>query len=514
MQNNKEIYINSTIGSTRIAILNNNVLSDIHIELPDHKKMVGNIYKGKVQNVIQGMQAAFVDIGYSSNAFLPFAEVNSINDLNNVAFAIDDKTSKTSKTSKNKNDSKDVTINYSIGDEIIVQVIKEPFSSKGPRISTNISLPGSLLVLVPNQKYIGISRKINDKYEKKRLRNIVETIKPKDCGVIVRTISSGKDKNIIENDLNKLIDEWNNIQKKIKKSNSPKLLHTDYNISNLIIRDLFTDDINKLYVDNKSIYKRLHSNINQINTNRSDDISYYKSKLPIFDNHNIEDQIDKSLKNRVWLKSGAYLIIDHTEAMVVVDINSGRFIGKKSHEENSLKINLDATIEIAKQLRIRDIGGLIVIDFIDLYDIKNRKKVYDELKKKLKQDNAKISVSQFSEFGLMQITRQRIGLSLLHSLTNICISCNGLGRTLSKDTSLTKIENWLKRFKSKFRDKRLILYLNEEMYTYVKLTKKNSITKLIFKNWVWIETKIDPKLKTYQYRVYSKSRKKDVTNEV
>ena len=247
---------------------------------------------------------------------------------------------------------------------------------------------------------------------------------------------------------------------------------------------------------------------------KSSRIKYYNSKLPIFDNHNIEDQITKALKNRVWLKSGAYLIIDHTEAMVVIDINSGRFIGKKSHEENSLKINLESANEIARQLRIRDIGGLIVIDFIDLFDIKNRKKVYEELKRKLKSEKTKVSISEFSEFGLMQITRQRVGLSLLHSLTDECNVCNGLGRNLSKDTTLTSIQNWIKRYKTKYRDRRLVLYVNESMDNYFKNTRKNSIAKLIFKNWIWIESKIDSSLQSNQYRVYSKSRKKDVTNEV
>ena len=200
--------------------------------------------------------------------------------------------------------------------------------------------------------------------------------------------------------------------------------------------------------------------------------------------------------------------------MVVVDVNSGRYIGKKSHEENSLKINIEAANEIARQLRIRDIGGLIVIDFIDLFDMKNRKKVYNELKKKLKQDRAKVSVSEFSEFGLIQITRQRVGLSLLHSLTDQCNVCDGLGRNLSKDTTLKSIQNWLKRFKLKNRDRRLVLYVNEDMDKYFSTTRRNSINKLIFKNWIWIETKIDSNLLSNQYRIYSKSRKKDVTHEV
>ncbi len=503
MKITKEIYINSTIGSTRIAVLENQNLVDLYIERPDHKKMVGNIYKGKVQNVIPGMQAAFVDIGYHINAFLPFSEVIDKYSINDKSFDEEKKISHSKKS-----------IDYEIGDDILVQVIKEPFSGKGPRVSNNLSISGNLIVLVPNQRYIGVSKKIRDRYEKTRLRQIIKSIKPKDCGIIVRTITSGKDQKIIEKDLNKLTTEWDDINTRIKSNEAPALVYNDHNITNMIIRDLFTEDINKIYTDNKQLYNKIYSYTKDTSPKQTKNIELYKSKLPIFDNNNIEDQITKSLKNKAWLKSGSYLIIDHTEAMVVVDVNSGRFIGKGNHEENSLKINLEAAQEIARQLRIRDIGGLIVIDFIDLINTKNRKKVYDELKKLLKKDRAKVSISEFSEFGLLQMTRQRIGLSLLHTLTDECKECNGLGRIKSKDATLTKIENWLKRFKTKFSDKRLIIYVNEKMNDYILNTKKSVINKLIFKNWIWINLKVDPNLKSNQYRIFSKKRKKDITNEV
>ena len=271
---------------------------------------------------------------------------------------------------------------------------------------------------------------------------------------------------------------------------------------------------NKVNIDNKPLYKTIYSYIKETNPEQIGNVKHYNSKIPIFDKYNIEEQISKSLKNKVWLKSGSYLIIDHTEAMVVVDVNSGRFIGKGSHEENSLKINLEAADEITRQLRIRDIGGLVVIDFIDLLNIKNRKKVYDVLKRNLKNDRAKVSVSEFSEFGLVQMTRQRIGLSLLFTLTDRCDKCKGLGRIDSKDSVLTKIENWLKRFKNKFSDKRLIIYVNETMNEYILNSKKKVVNKLILKNWIWIDLKVDEKLTNSEYRIFSRKRKKDVTNEV
>tara|TARA_Y100001970_G_scaffold171602_1_gene209767 strand:- start:11 stop:1528 length:1518 start_codon:yes stop_codon:yes gene_type:complete len=505
MKINREIYINSTIGSSRAAILENKLLADLYIDFPDHKKMVGNIYKGKVQNVLPGMQAAFVDIGYSINAFLPFTEISGIDNLNNVSFEIED---------QKNNGKQDKKTNLEIGDDVMVQVIKEPFLGKGPRVTMDISLAGNLIVLVPNQNYIGISKKINDKYERKRLKNLINNFRDKKFGVIVRTVSSSKETKIIKSDYNELMNEWKNIDSKFKSNDSCLEIYNDYNFTKIISRDLFSDSINKIYIDNKSVYKKVYSNIKKINSDKIKDIQFYNKKIPIFDNHNIENQISKSLKNKVWLKSGAYLIIDHTEAMVVIDVNSGRFVGKKSHEENSLAINLESAKEIVKQLRIRDIGGLVVIDFIDLAKIENRKKVYEQIKKSLIKDRAKVSISEFSEYGLLQMTRQRIGLSLLYSLTHECRNCKGLGRVESYDFSMTKIENWIKRFKAKHNDKRLIVYVDEGMHKYINNNKNKIINTLIFKNWIWIELKIDNSLNSNEFKVYSKKRKKDVTNEV
>ena len=506
MATNKSIYINSTIGSTRAATLENSTLTDLYIDFPDHKKMVGNIYKGKVQNVIPGMQAAFVDIGFHINAFLPFTEISDINKLNNISFSIDD--------DKNNTKNHDKKVKMEIGDEIMVQVIKEPFLGKGPRVTTELSLAGNLIVLVPNQNYIGISKKISDKYERKRLKNIILDFKPKNFGIIVRTIGTSKNQKTIKSDFQNLLSEWDEINSKFMLNDAPEQIYNDYNFSKIVVRDLFTDDIDKLTIDNKSIYKRIYKNIKSINPAQTKKLHLYKNKIPIFDNNNIENQISKSLKNKVWLKSGAYLIIDHTEAMVVIDVNSGRFIGKKSHEENSLAINIESVNEIAKQLRIRDIGGLIVIDFIDLMNEKNRKKVYDTFKRLLKKDRAKVSISEFSDFGLLQMTRQRVGLSLLYSLTDECKVCKGLGRIESCDFLITKIENWIKRFKSKNNDRRLILYVNKHIYDYITKTREKTINSLIFKNWIWIELKIDDSINSNEFTVYSKKRKKDVTNEV
>jgi ribonuclease G len=513
MKTGKEIFINVSAGSTRIAITDSGVLSELFIEQPDHQRMVGNIYKGKVQNVIPGMQAAFVDIGYSINAFLPFSEIGNME--NNLAFSIDDDDEESVQTNKKNSAKKEnPAVDLKVNDEILIQVIKEPFSGKGPRITTDVSIPGNMMVLVPNANYIGISRKISDKYEKRRLRRIVKNFKPENFGIIVRTIAQGKDQKLLEGDFKRLWDIWEQTNETVVQKNAPVLAYQDFATSDRVIRDLFTSETNRLVIDNKPLFRRVSSYVKETNPTQINKIEYKHKRGSIFDQYKIEDQIDKSLRRKVWLKSGAYLIIEHTEAMVVVDVNSGRFIGKKNHEENSLKINLEAARETARQLRLRDIGGLIVIDFIDLQEPANRKKVYEELKNTLKQDRAKVSLSEFSSFGLLEMTRQRIRLSLLHTVSEECPTCNGLGRISSKDTIITKIENWLKRFRAKAKDRRLVIYLHQNMVDYINETKSKVISGFMWDNWMLIDIQADPQLSLDEFKVYSKKRKKDVTSEV
>ena len=501
---NNEIIINSTIGNTRIVLTKNQVIDNIFVERPDHKRTVGNIYKGRVQNVIPGMQAAFIDIGHSVNAFLPFTEIGKYDVINDEPFSIEE--------SKGKSDKK---INIDIGDEIIVQVIKEPFSGKGARVTTDISIPGSFMVLVPNTNYIGISKKITDRYERSKIKNVLSNFKPKDLGIIARTICKNQNEKNIKNDFDRLYTIWNEIKYKIDSLKGINLIYQDFTISDLVIRDLFTPNITKLIIDSKPLYKRIFQLVKEIDPEVTSKIVLHKSKIPIFDEYyKIEEQIEKALKSKVWLKSGAHLIIEHTEAMVVIDVNSGRFIGKKNHEENSLKINLEASTEIVKQLKLRDIGGLIVIDYIDLEKNANRKKVYESLKRSMKIDGSKASLSEFSNFGLLQMTRQRVGLSLLHTLTNKCNVCYGLGRVSSLDAVLTNIENWINRFRNKNKDRRLIIYVNKKVEEYILNSKKKSLNKLMLKKLMWIEIKTDETLHINNFRVFSKKRKKDVTNEV
>ncbi len=371
----KDIYINSSISSNRIAIIENEQLVELYIDFPNHTKMVGNIYNGLVQNIIPGIEAAFIDIDSDVNAFLPLSELENEENFKNISFE-DENGKKRSATPKKKN--------LKIGDQILVQVVKEPFAGKGARITTDMSIPGALIVLIPNQNYIGISRKIKDKYERRRLRKMIESFKPKNAGIIIRTTAQGKNEDILKEEFDTLNKQWNDCLKKSKSKKAPKLVHEDGSMSFRVIRDLFDEQVNNIFVDSKNIYNSISNYVNKINPNNLEKINFYNKKRPIFSIYNIEEQISKSLNKKVWLKSGGHLAIDHTEAMIVIDVNSGRYIGKKNHEENSLKINLEAAAECAKQLRLRDIGGLIVIDFIDMLKPENRKKSIQFFQRRIK----------------------------------------------------------------------------------------------------------------------------------
>ena len=503
----KEIFINVTAGSTRIAIVENGILNDIYIELPEHQRMVGDIYKGRIQNVIPGMQAAFIDIGHEINAFLPFSEMGNEENLNQFSFSDDSEDEKIVEKKHKFNPAEDLKKN----DDILVQVIKEPFSGKGPRVTTDISIPGSFMVLVPNIDYIGISRKITDKYEKRRLRRIIKEFKPKGFGIIIRTISQGKNSTLLKSDFDRLWEQWNELTSKINKKQAPSLVYDDFATSDQVIRDLFTPDTNNIYIDDKKLYNRIYKYVKEVNPSQLNKLQLRKSKGYIFEEHNIDEQIKKTLNKKVWLKSGGHLVIEHTEAMVVIDVNSGRFIGKKDHEQNSLKINLEASQEVARQLRLRDIGGLIVIDFIDLQEHKNRKKVFDELRNLLRKDRAKVSLSEFSNFGLLEMTRQRTRLSLLHTVCDECPECNGLGVVASYDTVLTNLENWIRKFKSKNRDKRLIISLNPSVADYINNNKSKMITGMMWSNWTFLTVEGDHNIKINDFKVFSKKQNKYVT---
>ena len=503
----KEIFINESMGETRIAIQEDGQLVEVYIEKQDNHRMVGNVYKGKVENVLPGMQAAFVDVGYELNAFLPFSEIGS------DEFIIEENGNKKNRNNRN-NKYDNIEVDLKKDQEIYVQVIKEPFAGKGPRVTTEVALPGRLLVLVPNANYIGISKKIWDKYERRRLKKIAQRLREGNIGVIIRTVAEGKSEEHIENDFNQLINNWNKIENKADREEAPVLVYEDLETASSVVRDLLTPDVEKIIIDSKRIYKKTQRYLEDISPSLLDRLELYKLKSPLFESFGIESEIEKVMRPKVWLKSGAYLIIEKTEAMVVVDVNSGRFVGKKLHEENSLKINLEAAREVARQLRLRDLSGLIVIDFIDMKQDENRKKIYHELRKELRKDRAKVAVAPITEFGLLEMTRQRIRVSLLDSMSEECPSCHGSGRIISQETLITRIDHWLRRYKSKHRSLRLRLQLHPQNADYLSGDKKHVLRSLMWQNFVHLKIEENVELPQDEFRFLRTKDGEDVTDEM
>ena len=502
----KEIFISESMGETRIAIQEDSQLVEVYIEKQDKHRLVGNIYKGKVENVLPGMQAAFVDIGHDLNAFLPFSEILSED------FLIEHRDKNNHKSKNNKYKYDNIEVDLKKNQEIFVQVIKEPFAGKGARVTTEIALPGRLLVLVPEANYIGISKKIWDKYERRRLKNIAKRLKERSIGVIIRTVAEGKSENHIENDFNQLLKNWYSIEKKADANEAPTLVYEDLETASSVVRDLLTPDVEKIIIDSKRLYKKTQKYLEDISPSLLERLELYKLKSPLFESFGIEIEIDKLLRPKAWLKSGAYLIIEKTEAMVVVDVNSGRFVGKKLHEDNSLKINLEAAREIARQLRLRDLSGLIVIDFIDMKLEKNQKKVYQEIRKELRKDRAKVAVAPITEFGLLEMTRQRIRLSLIESMSEKCSLCHGSGRIISQETLITRIEHWLRRHQSQRRSLRLTLELHPKNAKYLKVEKKQIIRGLMWQNFIHLKIEENLNLPLDEFKFLSRKDGKDITN--
>jgi ribonuclease G len=503
----KEIIINSTNEDTRIAILENNRLVEIFVERPDNERMVGDIYKGRVRRVVRGMQAAFIDIGFEQDAFLHFSDMGA--EVNQLFADIDEDT-----VSEDKKDSDvDPADLLRNGQEIAVQIIKEPISTKGPRVTTELTQPGRFLVLVPNQDRVGVSRKISSFKERKRLRHICRKIRPKNFGIIVRTVAEGKDEEALQQDLRKLLRTWNKVQNQIKKSRPPRLIYKDLGMASSVIRDLFTSDVKRVIVDSRKMHREITRYLKEVGSELLGRLEYFKSRDPIFDVYKVENELKRSLERKVWMRNGGYIIIEHTEAMSAIDVNSGRYFGKKDHERNSLKINLEAAREIARQLRLRDIGGLIVIDFIDMEMDENKSRVLNALRKEFSYDRSITRISEISRFGLIEMTRQRIRPSLIYNINEPCILCDGTGLIPTKGTVLANIERVIRRYIAKDLERRIIIRTHPDMVEYLNNKRLSRRRRLMWKYWIKIETESDSGLKPYEFRVLQKKTRKDITDE-
>jgi ribonuclease G len=437
-----EILINSTSYETRIALVENDHLVELHIQRPSEKGLVGNIYKGRVVRVLPGMQAAFVDIGLERTGFLYVDDVYiSMTELEKRVLGQEQQpcgkynfTTTSSDNEIRRVSGMNIEDLLREGQDITVQVGKDPIGTKGARLTCHITLPCRNLVFMPLTDHIGMSRKIEDEILRQTLRERIEKLRPAGTGFIVRTVAEYADMEELEADMEFLLHLWDEIQDITSSSSAPSLVYEDLDITFRSVRDLFTSDVNTLVVDNKETYEKLVHFIKIFAPDLQHRIVFYQETVPLFEAHGIEIEISRVIEKKVWLRSGGYIIIETTEALSVIDVNTGRFVGKNDLEETIFKTNMEAVKEIAYQLRLRNIGGIIIIDFIDMDDETHREELFTSFKEAVKKDKSRINILKLTEFGLVQMTRKRSCENLNQLLCEPCHYCSGEGSLKSRKT--------------------------------------------------------------------------------
>ncbi|MBC7850183.1 MAG: Rne/Rng family ribonuclease [Chitinophagaceae bacterium] len=483
---NKELIINAAPQGVEIALLEDKKLVELHHEKADASFAVGDLYLGKVKKLIPGLNAAFVDVGFEKDAFLHYTDLSpyarsllkftqqSINDATTGGFdfgtfQVEPEIIKTGKINEVLNGKPN----------ILVQILKEPIAAKGPRLSCEISLPGRFVVITPFNDIVAVSRKIHSSDERKRLQKIVEAIKPKNFGVIVRTAAEGKNTAELHEDLSMLVETWKSIQHNLKGSVAPAKILSEQTKATSMLRDLLNESFNKIVVNDKNIYNDTRTYIQRIAPEKSDIVAFHHNGLPIFDQFGITKQVKAAFGKTVNLPSGAYLIIEHTEALHVIDVNSGYKSVGNNQELNALETNLEAAAEISRQLRLRDLGGIIVVDFIDMKLPDNKRKLMESMEEFMRPDRAKHAVLPISKFGLMQITRQRMKPEMNINTQEVCPSCAGTGKISSTLILEDEIEKNLS-YLITHQHKNLTVAVHPILYAY--LTKGRLFNS---RQWKW-----------------------------
>src|SRR5262245_19284466 len=412
----REIVINATRHESRIAVLDDGQVVELWVERTRQRTIVGNIYKGRVTKVLPGMQSAFVDLGLERDAFLYVSDV--IEDIEDFDSNGEDEVSLDDVTPQARPEISDLLRE---GQEVLVQVSKDTIAGKGARITSHVTLPGRFLVYMPTVNHIGVSRRIENEEERLPLKNMLATIRPPGAGgVIGRTAGDERDEEEVRADLKYLMDLWEQIRRRAEKASAPAAIHNDLDLVLRTIRDVLSPEFKTVWVDDVDQYQRIVEFLNAIQPNLVSRVRLFRRDEPIFDEFGIEPEIAKALKSKVWLKSGGYIVINQTEALVAIDVNTGKYVGKRNLEETVFKTNLEAAKEIVRQIRLRDLGGIIVLDFIDMEDSNNRARLFETLESEIRKDRSKTKILQISEFGLIEMTRKRVRQSLERSLTQAC----------------------------------------------------------------------------------------------
>ncbi|HVH12834.1 MAG TPA: Rne/Rng family ribonuclease [Longimicrobium sp.] len=523
----REILMNTTARETRVAILEDDVLVELMVDRPDAARMVGDVYKGRVEAVLPGIQAAFVDIGTEKAAFLHVSDValEEDDDEADGDDAPDDADEAAEAAAAGGNGAggggggrrgrkayppiQDVVKK---GQDLLVQVSKEPISTKGPRVTANISLPGRFLVYMPGSTHVGVSRKIEDREERARLRTLAREVLPERAGgVIVRTVSEDLTRETFERELKSLMSTWGQIQKKAKKSRAPAAVHREAKLTAGIIRDLFSQKVDSLTVDSKNVYDEVVAYLGQVDPTLVERVHLYSDAKPLFDAYDLEREIRDAFQRRVNLPSGGYIIVEPTEALVSIDVNTGRYTGKKDPEKTILKTNVDAAREIARQLRLRDVGGIIVCDFIDMESKANRDKVLQELRQHLSRDRARTKAFQVSELGLIEMTRQRVRPSLYHTQTEPCPTCGGTGRIFTPETVVRRIERSIRRAAAEGKDRQITVRVHPEVALFIIEQEPRFLKELDKSLKLTLALRDDPLMQPDEIRLVATTTQQDLS---
>ena len=483
---NRKIICNDMAHETRVALVEDGDIAELFIERAGASDCSGNIYKGRVQRVLPGMQAAFVDIGLNQAAFLYVNDIltdnhkpvdPSFSDDSDETEGIESVGQIPATPTPEKTDT-DIIDLISDGQEILVQVAKSPLGTKGARITSHISLPGRFLVLMPSSNHIGISRRIENEAERLRLKELVSELRMGPLGYIVRTAAEGVNAEKLSQEMEFLSKLWEGIRAKYQNAHTPSLIHQELDIRLRAVRDLLLHEAETLIIDSRDGYQEILSFLDTFMPGLKSSVALYEGNEPIFDAYNLEGDISRALKKKVWLKSGGYIIIEHTEALVAIDVNTGRYVGKHNLEETILKTNLEAVKEIAYQIRLRDIGGIIIIDFIDMEKKANQEKVFNALSEAFAKDRSKTHILPMSDMGLIQMTRKRIRKPLTRMMCEACFYCEGEGHLLSGQTLCYNIYREILRNSGDIHSSGITLRVNSQIAELLHGEENHLITSL------------------------------------
>jgi len=516
----REILISGTARETRVAILEDDRLVELLVDRPDARRMVGDIYLGTVEAVLPGIQAAFVNIGAEKSAFLHASDLIEAEDEDEASDHDDDNGNGGGSGAGNGGTRSARRRLPNIADELkrgearIVQIIKEPIGTKGPRVTAQISLAGRFLVYMPFASKVGVSRKIENREQRAKLREMVSKLVPKDPGAggwIIRTVAEDLTEQSCKREIEHLYGSWKKIKRKSGSVRAPALLQRETSLTRGITRDLFSDKVDSLLVDSKVLHTEVVQYLKQIDPDLLDRVKLYQAETALFDEYDIEAEIRSLFKPRVELPTGGYLIIQPTEALTSIDVNTGRYTGKKDPESTILKTNVEAAREVARQLRLRDIGGIIVVDFIDMESRGNRDKVLQELRAHLGRDRARTKAFAVSELGLIEMTRQRVRPSLWQSMTAECPTCHGTGRVFRPEVVVRRMERSLMRAGAEHKERQLAVRLHPDVALYLVEQEPNFLRQLEKQTGLELEVRDDPMMRLDEFRMMAKPAGRDVT---